>query len=601
MKKAKARADDTVSEPVVNSSSLTANLTTLWGFLLKGRGRQIVFLVVLMLMSALMEMATLAAAVPLVSALLDSQGNGAVSFARQLPLPDLIKQADNPYTFILAGVILIVCTGALVRILVIRKTADFSAAVGVELQTLYLRGLLNRDYEKAINQSSSKKISLITQKIQFVISSYILGILTALTAIVSSIAVVSILIYLGTPVVFLALMVLVLGYLIIAWFSRSKLKFYGQQMRIYNPRKIQCVQESLGGIRDVGMAGSQEVFVQRLGELAQKTETATARLNFYNAFPRPLLEAIGITTIALIAWVSFSGVFTFDNLLPMLGVFTLGMLRLLPYIQAIFGQWTKIFNGQQILAEFITEMDNFVMTGEPVLKLARQLEMDYRHSIELVDVGFSYQGTHGPVLTGLNLTINKGEFIGIVGPTGSGKSTVVDILMGLLPPTRGTVLIDGAPLHDANRAAWRRRVAHVPQKIFLTQGTMAENIAFSVQDDQMDWERIHRCAAQAHIDEYIRTLPEGYDTRVGEDGTRLSGGQRQRIGIARALYSHCDVLVFDEATNALDAATEKAVLAGILQLEHEYTIIMVAHNLQAVEHCHRKLVVENGNVRWSSL
>lgn len=127
---------------------------------------------------------------------------------------------------------------------------------------------------------------------------------------------------------------------------------------------------------------------------------------------------------------------------------------------------------------------------------------------------------------------------------------------------------------------------------------MAQNIAFSIEDDKIDWQRVRSCAIQAHIDEYVRTLPDGYDTRVGEDGTRLSGGQRQRIGIARALYSHCDVLVFDEATNALDADTEKAVLSGILDLEHQYTIIMVAHNLQAVENCHRKLSVNNGEVSW---
>lgn len=171
--------------------------------------------------------------------------------------------------------------------------------------------------------------------------------------------------------------------------------------------------------------------------------------------------------------------------------------------------------------------------------------------------------------------------------------------MGLLPPTNGTVLVDGLPLTATNRSAWRRRVSHVPQKIFLTEGTVGQNIAFSVPDDQIEWDRVYRCAEQAHIDEHIRSLPEGYQTRVGEDGSRLSGGQRQRIGIARALYSRCDVLVFDEATNALDIATEKAILTEIHQLEKKYTIIMVAHNLQAVEHCQRTLLVGNGKAQWS--
>jgi ABC-type bacteriocin/lantibiotic exporter with double-glycine peptidase domain len=135
----------------------------------------------------------------------------------------------------------------------------------------------------------------------------------------------------------------------------------------------------------------------------------------------------------------------------------------------------------------------------------------------------------------------------------------------------------------------------------LTEGTVAQNIAFSVPDDQIDWDRVYHCARQAHIDEYVSTLPNGYQTLVGENGSRLSGGQRQRIGIARALYSQCDVLVFDEATNALDAATERAILTEVQRLEKKYTIIVVAHNLQAVEHCHRKLVLGNGNAKWSSI
>ena len=327
MKKNKTQSVVSAGKPITSASDLTVNLVTFWAFLLKGRRLQIGSLMALILLSAMMEMATLAAAIPLVGSLVDSQGSGNGSEKWHVPLPDFVSHSSNSHVFILSAVIVIVCLGALIRILVIRKTADFSANVGVELQTLYLRNLLHRDYERTINQSSSKKISLITQKINFVISNYILGILSAVTAIVSSIAIVIMLVSLGTPVVFLALLVLVIGYLIIARFSRAKLKIYGRDLQVYMPRKIQCVQECLGGIRDVAMAGNQEIFVQRLTDIAEKTETATARLTFYNAFPRPLLEAIGITTIALIAWLSYAGVFSFDNLLPMLGVFTLGMLR----------------------------------------------------------------------------------------------------------------------------------------------------------------------------------------------------------------------------------------------------------------------------------
>lgn len=598
MKDIKAQAGTVGSGATVKPSGLLSDIITLWRFLLKGRRLQIAGLLFLMMLSALMEMATLAAAIPLIGALVESQGIG--SAALPAPLRNLIEQTGNPQAALFGGVILIVISGALLRILVIRRTADFSARLGLELQVLYLRGLLNRDYEHSINQSSSNKLSLITHKIQVVISSYILGILSAVTAIASSLAVLIMLLYLGTPVVFMALCVLALSYVVIAWFSRARLKHYGRDMQVYIPKKIQCVQESLGAIRDIGMSGSQEAFVQRFAEFTEKTETATARLTFYNAFPRPLLEAIGISTIALIAWISFNGMLAFNNLLPMLGVFALGMLRLLPYAQLIFGQWTRVFNGQRILAELLAEMEDFEEAAPVDPGQTTMAELDFRHNIRFSEVGFAYQGSETPALTGLNLTINKGEFIGIIGPTGSGKSTIVDILMGLLPPTQGQVLIDDVALDAGNRAAWRLRVSHVPQKIYLTEGSVGQNIAFSVPDDNIDWMRVERCAALARIDDYIDSLPQGYRTPVGEDGARLSGGQRQRIGIARALYSRRDVLVFDEATNALDTATEKAVVDGILELEHDYTIIMVAHNLQAVSHCHRILRIGGGTAQWQT-
>lgn len=550
----------------------------------------------LMMCSALMEMATLAAAIPLVNSLLESQGNIVSRRMGRFSLPEFFEASANPYAWLLGGVIMIVCLGALLRILVIRKMTNFSASVGVELQTLYFHKLLHRDYEVAINQSSSKKISILTQKINILIATYILGILNSLTAVVSSIAVLFILFYLGTPVVFMALLVLIVGYLLIALLCRTKLKRYGNDIRTQLPQKIRCVQESLGGFRDVSMAGSQEVFVRRLTQISSKTEVANARLIFYSAFPRPFLEAIGISTIALIAWGSYSGIFELDNLIPMLGVFTLGMLRLLPFAQSIFGQWTKVLNAQLILSDYLHEMDYFTTSGSNIIQEPQSIDLPFTRDIDFSGVSFTYQSAKTAVIKDVNLSINKGDFIGIVGPTGSGKSTIVDVLMGLLPPSEGIVSIDGVELNRMNRAAWRRRVAHVPQKIYLTEGSIAQNIAFGIPDDQIDWNRLRLCGTKAYINEFVDSLEDGYQSRVGEDGTRLSGGQRQRIGIARALYSRCDVLVFDEATNALDAETEKAVVQGILQLEHEYTIIIIAHNPQVVEYCQRCFVVENGHI-----
>jgi len=553
-----------------------------------------------MILAAVMEMATVAAAIPLVGSLIDSQSDTSNFLSGSLRLPDFIANADDPHTWVLAMAVIVVCVAAVVRILVIRMSAEFSARVGVDLQVRYFRYLLNRDYETAINESSSKSISLISNKIQIVISNYILGMLTTLTSIVSAIGVIIVLLWLSTAVVFLALGLLISSYVLIAWFSRLKLKKYGRDLQVYFPQKVRCVQEGLGGFRDVTMGGSQDVFANKFSTVTTKVEKAGARLVFYNRFPRPLVEAIGISSIAGIAWLSHKGIYSSDNLMPILGVFALGMLRLLPFVQQIFGQWAKVFNGQMILAELMTVLVHFEdrRPGDASYIKKPTIDLSFEKSITLTDVCFGYQGVEKSALEHISFTINKGDYVGIVGPTGSGKSTLVDLLMGLLLPSSGMVAVDDTLLEEGNLEQWRRQVAHVPQKIYLSEGSIESNIAFGVAKHDIDSFKVAECARKACIEEFILSLPAGYNTHVGEDGVRLSGGQRQRIGIARALYSDCKVLVFDEATNALDEATERLVVDGLLSQTSDYTIVVVTHNLASVNHCHRVLTIASGRAEW---
>jgi len=546
-----------------------------------------------------MEMAMLAAMVPLVSILMNSQFSGegvGVSAMSSSMLGFLDGLSEST---VLAAVVVVVIFSALLRVIVVRVSTEFSIRVGMQLQTGCYRHVLNRDYEKVVNQSSSENVSLITQKIQIIISNYIFGILTTVSSAVSGFGVVVILVWFSEPIVLVALLLLAASYTLIAAITRGRLKRYGRNLRTYSPKKIQSIQEGLGGIRDVVMTGNQEHYVSRFAEAAYHEEIANARIVFYNTLPRPVLEAIGISCIAGIAWAAQQGLFADANLLPLLGVFALGMLRLLPYLQQFFSQWTRLVHGQPVLAELIDELDGFKRLSMPDNARA-STSMIFDSSINLSNISFSYVKSSQPVLSDVNITINKGEYIGIVGPTGSGKSTLVDMLMGLLPPTAGVVEIDGHPLNEESRSQWRRRVAHVPQKLFLTQDSIASNIAFGVPDAAVDQNHVERCARHAHLHEFIASLPEGYDTLVGEDGVRLSGGQRQRIGLARALYSECDVLILDEATNALDKATELAVVEELLSLDRGYTLIAIAHNLNTVTHCHRILLVGNGTAQWQS-
>ena len=213
---------------------------------------------------------------------------------------------------------------------------------------------------------------------------------------------------------------------------------------------------------------------------------------------------------------------------------------------------------------------------------------------------FAYAPELPEVLKGLSLEIRRGERVGLIGSTGSGKSTTLDLLMGLLQPTGGRILVDGANLHDPAQPqrlqTWRAAIAHVPQSIYLADSSIPENIAFGLPPDQIDRELVRRSAQQAQIAAFIESTPQGYDSFVGERGIRLSGGQRQRIGIARALYRQAQVLVFDEATSALDTATEQSVMVAIERLSRELTIVMIAHRLSTVEHCDRVIRLAQGRI-----
>lgn len=566
-----------------------------WRFAFRGRGHKVISLLAIMVLAALMEMATLVAIIPLVASLIDGSEANIVKFMRFVP--KFYSEERDPQILILFLVVVVVTGSAILRVLVTRLSSEFAARVGTMLQRRYFNIMINAEYEDIVNESSSKKINIITTNIPYVVTTYILNALTLTTCLISAIGIIAVLVWISTGVIFVALFCLTIIYFLIAYFSRRRLRRYGKQIAHNNPRRIQYLQDSMGGIRDVIMGSVQPVFIKNFTAVTQKVEVARARLIFYAALPRPVLEAIGISTIAVIAYYISQGSIDGDSVLPILGAFSLGLLRLLPYIQKIFAQWAGMYHGHQMLIDVMHAMNDF---KEPIVNSEIDVrEIDsvlFDKEIRMENIQFRYRDTDKPVLKNANLIIKKGEFVGVVGLTGSGKSTLVDILMGLLPPTEGCLSVDGVAITELNREAWRMRVAHVPQRVYLSEGSILSNIAFAVPEDQVDMERVKRSAKSAHIDDFIRSMPLQYQTNVGENGARLSGGQRQRLGIARALYARCDVLVFDEATNAVDKKTEKAIISELKILAQDVTVISVAHNEVAVSQCDHIFQVIDGSV-----
>ena len=281
--------------------------------------------------------------------------------------------------------------------------------------------------------------------------------------------------------------------------------------------------------------------------------------------------------------------------IPVLGVLAIGAQKLFPQMQQIYYGWARLSGASTALSEVVALLERPI--PDEYLKpssLAGPAHLE--HGIVLRNVGFRYRNDAPEVIRGLSLQIPRGSRVGFIGKTGGGKSTVVDLIMGLLEPTSGSIEIDGQPLTSANRRAWQARIAHVPQSIYLADATIAENIAFGLDVHDIDQQRVREAARQAQLADFIEGLPAQYRTETGERGVRLSGGQRQRIGLARALYKQADVLVLDEATSALDDATEKAVMQAVDSMGKGITVLMVAHRVSSLRSCDRIFELKNGSL-----
>ena len=357
---------------------------------------------------------------------------------------------------------------------------------------------------------------------------------------------------------------------------------------------MKALQEGFGGIRDVLIDQSQPVHVARFARLDNKMRGAHSSNALIGALPRFVIEAMGMVMIAMLALILYSEEGGLSTALPVLGALALGAQRLLPLLQQIYAGWAQLKGSGAIFADAL----DLLKLPLPAEVKSRRLiaPMPFNRDISLRDLSFRYSPDGPMVLRNIDITIPKGARIGFIGKTGSGKSTLIDLVMGLLEPSSGAVLIDDQPLGGRNVPSWQVQIAHVPQHIFLSDGTIIENIAFGLEMKEIDEEQVREAARKADIASFIEEQPEGYNTIVGERGVRLSGGQRQRIGIARALYKRSTVLILDEATSALDDATEASVMEAIDRLGRELTVLMIAHRVTTLRSCDVIYRIDRGSI-----
>jgi ATP-binding cassette subfamily B protein len=568
-------------------------LRALWRHFSNRRQKQFYLILTLMIIASFLEIVSIGAVLPFLAALTAPdqlyQHHLIQPLIRLLGLtePD---QLAFPLTIIFITFSLV---AASIRILLLYAMTRFSFSSGADLSVKIYRHTLYQDYSVYLMSNSSKIINGIINKTNTVISGVVSPSATLFNSFILIISITITLILVNTEIAFIAFFSFGLIYWQVIRMTKSKLNTNSQIIAIQSTTMIKSLQEGLGGIRDVLINNSQQFYCNLYRSADLPLRHASGKSQFIISSPRYIMEAIGMTLIAGLAYSMTKQEGGIVDVIPVMGAFALGAQKLLPALQQAYAAYSAIQSSKASLQDVLDLLDQQLPNYADYSSLEL---MAFNQHIELKNLSFRYVESSPWIFKNTNLVINKGSSVGFIGETGSGKSTLVDVIMGLLSPTNGELIIDGELITSKNRRAWQANIAHVPQNIYLSDNTIEENIAFGIPKDKINHQQVKKAAKQAHIANAIEEWQDGYQTNVGEHGVRLSGGQRQRIGIARAFYKNANILIFDEATSALDNATEKVVMEAINEHEKDITVLIIAHRITTLEGCDQIIRVEKNNV-----
>lgn len=572
-------------------------LRRLWRHINVRRRSQFALLFLVMMLAAFAEVLSIGAVLPFLGALTTPES----VFVHPMVQPFIQSFGLTAANQLLLPLSIIFGVGALfsglMRVLLVWGQTRLNFAVGADLSFSIYHRTLYQPYAVHVARNSSEVIGAIATKASAVVNNTLSPLVTILSSMIMMLSILVVLLAIEPTMAIASLFGFGSIYLLIILSTKKMVARDSERINQETGRIIKALQEGLGGIREVLIDGTQSTYCQIYRNADLPLRRAQANIQIISSVPRYITEALGMILIGAIAYSLAARMSGIAGAIPVLGALALGAQRMLPILQQGYANWTLVRGGKFLLAGALDLLD------QPLPKYLdgpSQVPMPFQHSIVLNELAFSYMNKAPWVLNqGLCLTIPKGSRIGFVGSTGSGKSTLLDIIMGLLKPTSGSLVVDDVVISEKNQRGWQSHIAHVPQVIFLSDASIAENIAFGIPEHKIDYARVYVAAQKAQIAETIESWGKQYSTVVGERGVRLSGGQRQRIGIARALYKQADVIVLDEATSSLDSKTERAVMKAIESLGDEITTIVVAHRLTTLKNCTHIVELELGRIKRS--
>jgi ATP-binding cassette subfamily B protein len=569
-------------------------MQSLWFHLEKKWRIKFIFLLFLMIIVAFAEVLTIGAVLPFLAAITSPLS----LFEHELAQPFInimgINSAEElllPLTILFSVLVVI---AAFLRVVMIWANSIFAYSSGGELGIEIYRKIMHQPYLQHTLKNSSEVINGILIKTNAVTQLTILPVLTIVSGFFMITSVLMVFVIINPSIALIVYGSFGFMYLLVVKTMGRYLLKNGEHIAHESTKVIKTIQESLEGIRDVIIDNSQEVRVKSFSQSIQLLKKSQGNNEVFGQSPRYLVEAIGILSIAISAYYLLSQNNNFSGeMVAIFGVVALAAQRLLPVVQQVYYAWTNILSSKQSLKDALELLDT-KLSDRNIENASKYITFQER--IFIKDVEFNYPLKNSKTLDGINLEILKGEKIGIIGETGSGKSTLVDLIMGLFSPIKGQLIIDNEKLNQSNMRSWQSKISHVPQKIYLIDGSISENIAYGVEKDTINLNLVEQAAKQALVDDFVSQLPDKYETNVGENGVLLSGGQRQRIGIARALYKKSEIIILDEATSALDNKTEGKIMDSINLLDKTKTILIIAHRLTTLKKCSKIIKIKNGKI-----
>lgn len=471
----------------------------------------------------------------------------------------------------------------------------YAFGFGHWLRLRLLNKILDHPFEYFVENNSGVPFKRIHNDVSGYVNNVLLPLLDSCSRAITSVLLLTTLLLIHLQIALTAAVVICGAYLLIFLALKGKRKVISDELKSSWKNYVIELQQLFDGIKPIKVHDVEDHFVERFSKPSKKISKHEAWLPVFTHVPRYLIEPLAFSGLIGVVIILNLQQRDLTTILPNLGVMALAGYRLLPSLQLLYGQITKVSSSRYMLEEVYEEFEN-ASDLPPRQTPANPKPIQWNDTVSIDHVSFSYSdGTQ--VLDDVTLKLPKNSSTAIVGKTGTGKSTLADLLLGLQKPDSGRICIDGVPVGDNNIHSWRAAIGYVPQEVFLVDGTITANIALGIPSEEVDMDRVMFAVGVAQIRSFIEDeLPEGYDSFVGERGQRLSGGQRQRIGLARAIYRQPSILIFDEATSALDNITESELMDAIEKMSSDMTIVMIAHRLSTVKNCDQIFVIENGKM-----